>query len=505
MRGAWAAAGIVGGLLAGACVDLLPYQCGEDGDCRSGAIQGWCEDAQYCSYPDEECESGRRFGDLAGSLANICTGLLEGSTTSPTTTSPSTTQMEGSSSLTDDSMSDTGSSGPGDPVCGDGMVDAGEECDDGNPTDGDGCNSDCVAGGSVRWSGTVDGAVGDADRYFGLTQLASGDVVTVGFIHDNVAVPGNRDVLISRWSIDGMEVARRVHDVGGSGDDDAQAVVQDGVGRVLVCGRATIAGLGEPWVSRWDANLMTDPEIDDAIPMLTGTCYDIVQLNTSNVVAVGGDNNTIWTYRFGVSDFAGGDPASIDEMVAGTDSWLKGADEAPDGDLFVAGQLDDMAVVFEPPSSMSLGTALYTSAVETQPQSMAVTDTDFILGGILRVGGDEDDLWIASFDIMTGSENWVWAPVRPAIDEVEDIALDPAGNVYAIGHVTADNDNPDRWVGMIDAGGALVWERNDYEFSEIGDDRGRSIEVLPNGDLIVVGEFTNAAGNLDGWIARLAP
>ena len=31
------------------------------------------------------------------------------------------------------------------PVCGDGMVDAGEECDDGNTVDADGCQADCMS------------------------------------------------------------------------------------------------------------------------------------------------------------------------------------------------------------------------------------------------------------------------------------------------------------------------------------------------------------------------
>lgn len=33
--------------------------------------------------------------------------------------------------------------GPGDPNCGNGAVDAGETCDDGNVTDGDGCSATC--------------------------------------------------------------------------------------------------------------------------------------------------------------------------------------------------------------------------------------------------------------------------------------------------------------------------------------------------------------------------
>jgi len=48
------------------------------------------------------------------------------------------------------------------PYCGDGNLDEGEECDDGNTTDGDGCSSTCTiekarpetlakTGGSLRW------------------------------------------------------------------------------------------------------------------------------------------------------------------------------------------------------------------------------------------------------------------------------------------------------------------------------------------------------------------
>jgi cysteine-rich repeat protein len=36
-------------------------------------------------------------------------------------------------------------------ACGDGIVDPGEECDDGNLTDADGCNADCRPSGSSRW------------------------------------------------------------------------------------------------------------------------------------------------------------------------------------------------------------------------------------------------------------------------------------------------------------------------------------------------------------------
>src|SRR5258706_14805785 len=41
------------------------------------------------------------------------------------------------------------------PFCGDGIVDSGEQCDDGNNVNGDGCNNDCTAPCSVTIAKTV--------------------------------------------------------------------------------------------------------------------------------------------------------------------------------------------------------------------------------------------------------------------------------------------------------------------------------------------------------------
>jgi len=37
-----------------------------------GSRRGTCELAGYCSFPDDDCTSGRRYGDLAGSLSAKC-------------------------------------------------------------------------------------------------------------------------------------------------------------------------------------------------------------------------------------------------------------------------------------------------------------------------------------------------------------------------------------------------------------------------------------------------
>ncbi len=247
MRGIWGAAGLTGGLALGSCVDLLPYQCADDGDCTS-MDGGLCEADSYCSYPDDACPSGRRYSDLAGILSGKCAGTPPGG--SGDTVDPTLGSDTSASTMSSGSGPDPDSSGDiGLPECGDGMVDDDEECDDGNEQDGDGCNTDCVRSGSIRWEATYAGSAGEDDRYFGLALTGADAVVTAGYI---VNEAGNRDVLISRWPADGVDPTHVFHDAG-TQSDAAEAVAYVDSGDVFICG---VAG-GDPWVSRWTASLDT--------------------------------------------------------------------------------------------------------------------------------------------------------------------------------------------------------------------------------------------------------
>ena len=69
------------------CTNSPTFNCQDSEDCSSS---GQCEPSGFCSFPDSECPSGRRYGDLAGvGLANECVipgGDGTGSATSTTTT-----------------------------------------------------------------------------------------------------------------------------------------------------------------------------------------------------------------------------------------------------------------------------------------------------------------------------------------------------------------------------------------------------------------------------------
>jgi hypothetical protein len=94
-------------VVLGACAPATEYPCDVDGQCLDGSVMGMCQSPGWCSFPDGECPSGQRYGDLAGGgLARMCVPV-EGSTTgvgddAPTTlptASETTTEASGSDSL----------------------------------------------------------------------------------------------------------------------------------------------------------------------------------------------------------------------------------------------------------------------------------------------------------------------------------------------------------------------------------------------------------------------
>ncbi|MCR9166070.1 MAG: hypothetical protein ACE37F_17475 [Nannocystaceae bacterium] len=103
------------------------FECAADSHCQLDGVAGFCESLGHCSFPDEDCETGRRFGDLAGTLSNMCVppgdavtsgevastgdGSASGSTTVP---DPTTATASGSSSTGSDDASSSGSAQPTD-------------------------------------------------------------------------------------------------------------------------------------------------------------------------------------------------------------------------------------------------------------------------------------------------------------------------------------------------------------------------------------------------------
>lgn len=107
------------------------FTCASDSDC-TGEGNGTCQSNGFCAFPDAMCDSGSRYGELAGGgFANTCVPLNEPSETDPVggsssvTTSPEPTATSLTTEVTTGSTTadGTGSSTDGRPLTESGSTD----------------------------------------------------------------------------------------------------------------------------------------------------------------------------------------------------------------------------------------------------------------------------------------------------------------------------------------------------------------------------------------------
>jgi cysteine-rich repeat protein len=134
----------------GACSQLETFECGSSDQCMSDVVAGVCQADGWCSFPDEACGSGQRYGELAGDgLAGECVPAdvdTEGppDTNTSGTTSTTTSPVTSASIETGNDTQVVPDLGGADPFCGDGSVDPDEECDDADLVDDDECTNACT-------------------------------------------------------------------------------------------------------------------------------------------------------------------------------------------------------------------------------------------------------------------------------------------------------------------------------------------------------------------------
>lgn len=113
-------------------------------------------------------------------------------------------------------------------LCGNASLDPGEECDDGNRENGDGCSAECLGQGSSAWTVVIDGPAGGTDCGTAIAMTPDGDVVVVGYT--TVGDMGE-DMWITRMTSAGETKWTKTRDGGAMYFDiyDEVAVSSDGI------------------------------------------------------------------------------------------------------------------------------------------------------------------------------------------------------------------------------------------------------------------------------------
>jgi cysteine-rich repeat protein len=467
----YAAALLLGAALA--CLPAAVFDCSDDQQCAPLGVDARCESVGYCSVPDDDCASMRRYHEFAGGgLAGSCTAQ----------------------------------------ACGDGNQSADEACDDGNDVDGDGCNRDCTRSGQPVWTQTYASVGFVEDRAYALAVDSHGDFAVIG--HVSVADQGF-NLWIRKYRNDGTEVWTWVLDGGAMADEEGWAILADANDDFVVAGYVnTPEGGPDAWIGKLsgDGLLLWSAQQDggvSGVDEVRGLAFapggDLVALGYATPATTtdtdlwfqrrSGDGQSVrWTQlREG---FPGGMPDRGHAVIAledhfvgvgyrqssaneqfywlarfdgdGNDVWVdEGSMAEPpgtwttvraalNGDLLLAGWRraeagdNDMWLQRRDPSGALLWQDIVGSPAGADDRAnviAAAADGGFVVGGEMGAGAGSTDAWIRRYDAL-GNARWTETVSGPAGDRdtIWGLGFDPAGNILACGYVSTPATSWDIWV-----------------------------------------------------------
>lgn len=443
------------------CFGAREYACTDAAQCIVGGVQGTCEGAGFCAFPDDACDSGRRFSPFAGDgLARECVDAV-----GTTTDVGSTGMMTTTTTTTSDATSAAESSS--------------------------GCTTDCE---QPDWRWTLRDAELGAGRAHGLAHQGSRVIVT-----------GEREV-----DVDRTETFAAIHDAT-TGDRDAPISIApdddaSGVGTaiaattdafVVVGHEASTAGL-RAFIARFDADTLAwihrhDTLLDDEY----------------RGVGLAADGRAIAAGRSGVDAIVHAFDEAGDTVFARTISptapvssaTLHAIAVAPGGTSWIAGALATGRQTSDPWArrlQADGGTAF--EFIDDDPASTpdvaraiaGLADGGLVIGGVVANEG-----WLARVAAETSQT------ARVLDDgDVLGLALAPDGSIVAAGWTAGTGR--DVWVAGFSA--ALdptpIWE---VTLDHAGlDDEAHAVAVADDGTVYVAG-FASDAGGAAPWLGAYRP
>jgi cysteine-rich repeat protein len=451
-----------------------------------------CKSATEADPPDEESSSTTGSADVTG--VDVSTGADPATSSTTTSAGVTTTPV---------------------PECGNAVVEAPEQCDDGNLEPGDGCEADCTTSIETKlWEQIVSGAAGVQESGHGVVTDAEGNVYATGYVIDTV---GNPDIWVGKFDPDGTAVWSVELDPSEGLDDRGYGIALDGENDIIVTGESTVdIGDIDIWVAKLDPEgiELWSETVAGPAPGVDGG-YAVAVDSTDAIVVAGhvraaNNDNDIWIGKFDpegealwAAVIAG--PEALDDRAHGVD--IDGDDHIiVTGFISHSGFNRDVWLAKFDPEGETVWTTLLDSPTMGSESAFAVVvapDGSIGVAGTTPVTADNDDVWLGRYD-QAGTLVWVKSFSGPAIrdDHGLGIAADSSGAFFVVGFKgVADNDT-DIWLRKWDAGGNVVWTQN-VAGSGMRQDQALGVAVDGNDDVVVTGEIRGAPDtNGDIWVAK---
>lgn len=472
---------------------------------------------------------------LAGALAAGCGGDDSssgdggsggsGGSGGGTTTTTSTT----STTSTTTTHTGGGSQGGGGaaPECGDGKVDAGEECDDG-PDNGDtkACKSDCTSqacgDGFVGPGEECDDGPDNADTNAcksDCTDQVCGD----GFVGpgegcddgNNIDDDACNNSCVLASCGDGVVQAGEQCDDGNSDNTDSCT----NACTTPACGDGFIqSGAGE----QCDDGAANSNTAACLASCQTATCGDGFVQSGVEQCDLGAQNSNQGTCKLDCSSqmcgdgFTGPGEACDDGNASNADACLNtcnanvcgdgfvngGVEACDDGNLTDADGCNHDCVV----SGTPLWTTTWNNGQNDYASGVAVdAQGNVFIAGSTQVAGQGYNAVVKKYS-PAGAELWsdIYNGPGNLDDEAFGVTVDAGGNVYVVGYDSTAAANQDIMVRRYSNAGALVWSTF-LTSAGAAQDVGYGITTDLSGNIYVAGNLTIANQGADIWAAKLSP
>jgi hypothetical protein len=398
-------------------------------------------------------------------------------------------------------------------------VDPGEECDDGNSVQGDGCNNDCVLSGTELWTRTY-----ESGEALGVATDGDDNVIVVGRVH---LVDQGTDFWVGKHDASGAELWTRSFD-GSPEEEDlslhdaACGVATDSAGNLFVVGVGGGAWHEFAWLGKLDADGNEQWIQTHGVYGSHSAAHGAATDSNDNLIAGGGladgQGSDIWVRKQ--------DPAG-DELWSDKDGSLAGEHAygvAVDGAdaVVVAGHIrvlgtqgyihSDIWVRKYDPAGNELWTRTHDAGDTGDAAYGVATDRNgnVVVVGTIAVPDYPDTdaaavyIWIRKYD-PSGSEVWTRIHDSSSEDNARGVATDSADSIVVVGWTNSPGESSDAWIGKYDASGDPLWTRA-YDSGVDNDDAAHGVATDSADNVIVVGRYDCPAG--EGhciWVRKYTP
>ncbi|MBK6526608.1 MAG: hypothetical protein IPG07_14325 [Crocinitomicaceae bacterium] len=361
---------------------------------------------------------------------------------------------------------------------------------------------------NVQWEARLNDPIGNfIDKASDLALDAAGNTPVTGSSFNGT----DFDMVTVKYDPDGNEIWRTSY--GGTGIDEATAIVLDGNNDVLITGYRFVSG-SDYDIATVKYNGVTGAEVWSAL--FTGSALfdggkDVTVDASNNVIVTG-------THSFSATDI---DYRVIKYNPAGVQQWTysdgttlndEGKVVVTDaaGNIYVAGHsefstaatyVDFLVLKFSPAGALLFSV--------TRDSGFNKLDTPHAMrldaSGNIYVGGqgfttvqNEEDYLLMKFN-NSGTFQWlqIYAGDAEALDRINALDVDQtSGNVFVTGRSKSIASSEDYYTMAYSPAGAVLWSDR-YSSAGLGFDEGADIVLGASGNLYVTGYSNNLGSNND--------